>query len=115
MHELSLVASLFEIIERQTREHRAAKIIGVRVSVGRMSGIVPELLESAFEAYKKGTRAETAKLEIVIVPVKSRCRRCRRVFRPDTDAFHCPHCGSDRWTMIEGTDIVLDKIEIETG
>lgn len=113
MHELSLVANLFEIIERHTREQRAAKVTGVRVKVGRLSGIVPDLLETAFDTYKAGTPAAEAKLEIVIVPVKARCRTCRRIFRPEGQSFLCPHCGSSRWKMLEGTDLILDKIEIE--
>jgi hydrogenase nickel incorporation protein HypA/HybF len=113
MHELSLVASLFEVVERHVREHKDARVTRLRLKVGTMSGIVPDLLESAFDAYKKGTNAEAATLEIAIVPVKARCRACRRVFRPDPGSFNCPHCGSDRWTMLEGTDFVLDKIEIE--
>jgi hydrogenase nickel incorporation protein HypA/HybF len=113
MHELSLVASLFEIVDRHVRERKALRVTRLRLKVGRLSGVVPDLLESAFDAYKKGTKAETARLEIAIVPVKARCRACRRVFRPEGDSFRCPHCGSDRWTMLEGADFVLEKIEIE--
>ena len=113
MHELSLVASLFETIERHAREHKAARVTRVRLKIGRLSGVVPELVETAFEAYKKGTLAAYAELEIVIVPVKSRCRACRRIFRPEGDSFRCPHCGSERWTMLEGTDLILEKLELE--
>ena len=113
MHELSLVANLFEIIERHAQDQKAKAVTRVRVKLGRMSGVVPELFETAFDAYKKGTWADQAELEIVVVPVKSRCRSCRRIFRPDPDAFKCPHCGSDRWKLLEGTDIVLESLEIE--
>ena len=113
MHELSLVANLFDVIERHVKEHKPKAVTRVRVQLGRMSGVVPELFETAFDTYKKGTLAEDAELEIVVVPVKARCRSCRRIFRPTPDAFRCPHCDSDRWKLLEGTDIVLDKIEIE--
>jgi hydrogenase nickel incorporation protein HypA/HybF len=113
MHELSLVANLFEIIERHAKDQKPKAVTRVRIKVGRMSGVVPELLETAFDAYKKGTLAEDARLEIVHVPVKARCRSCRRIFRPVPDDFACPHCGSDRWKLLEGTDLVLEKIELE--
>jgi hydrogenase nickel incorporation protein HypA/HybF len=113
MHELSLVASLFDVIECHVKEQNPKAVTRVRVQLGRMSGVVPELFETAFDTYKKGTLAEDAELEIVVVPVKARCRSCRRIFRPAPDAYSCPHCGSDRWKLLEGTDIVLEKIEIE--
>jgi hydrogenase nickel incorporation protein HypA/HybF len=113
MHELSLVASLFEIIEHHAREQKAQAVTRVRVRVGRMSGVVPELFETAFDTYKKGTLAEEARLEFQLVPVKARCRSCRRIFRPVPDAFDCPHCGSRRWKLLEGTDLVLEKLELQ--
>ena len=56
MHELSIIASLFEVLEEKAREARALRITSVKLRVGRLSGVVPELLESAFDAYGKGTR-----------------------------------------------------------
>lgn len=114
MHELSLVASVFEILEEQAREHGPARVTAVVLKVGIMSGAVPDLLESAFEAYKKGTLAEGARLEIVAVPVRLRCPDCGgSTVREDTD-FSCAACGSRRVEIVEGREIVVEKIELET-
>jgi len=53
MHELSLVADLFTIIEQQAYQAGARKVTKVVVSVGELSGVVPELFRSAFQSYKR--------------------------------------------------------------
>ncbi len=114
MHELSLVASVFEVLEEKAREHGAARVTKVVLEVGIMSGAVPDLLESAFEAYKRGTLAAGARLEIVVVPVKVRCPDCGgETVREDAD-FSCAGCGSRRVEIVEGRELVVEKIDLET-
>jgi hydrogenase nickel incorporation protein HypA/HybF len=114
VHELSLVASVFDVLEEKAREHGAARVTKVVLKVGRMSGVFPDLLESAFDTYKKGTLAEGARLEIFVVPVKVRCPDCGGAdVREETD-FSCAACGSRRVEIIEGRELVVEKIELET-
>jgi len=114
VHELSLVASVFDILEEKAREHGAARVTKVVLKVGVMSGVVPDLLEPAFDSYKKGTLAEEARLEIVIVPVKLRCPDCGgETAREDTD-FSCAACGSRRVEIVAGRDLTVETIELET-
>jgi hydrogenase nickel incorporation protein HypA/HybF len=113
MHELSLIAGLFEILEEKARQHRAAKILTVRLKVGRLSGAVPELLVTAFDMYKKGTLAEEAELEAVAVPVKVRCRSCGAEFEVEDYVFHCPSCRATDLEILSGTDLFLERIELE--
>ena len=114
MHELSLVASVFEVLEDEARKHDARRVTRVTLRVGAMAGVVPDLLESAFEIYKKGTLAESACLEIVIVAVRLRCPDCGgEAVREDTD-FSCAGCGSRRVEIVEGRDLVVERVELET-
>lgn len=114
MHELSLIASVFEVLEEEARKHNARRVTRVVLRVGAMAGVVPDLLESAFEAYRIGTIAETARLEIETVPVQLRCPDCGgRAVREDAD-FSCAACGSRRIEIVEGRDLVVGTIELET-
>ena len=114
MHELSLVASVFDILEEKAREHGAARVVRVVLKVGVMAGVVPALLESAFDIYKKGPLAEGARLEVVVVPVRTRCPDCDgEAVREDAD-FSCAACGSRRVEIIEGRELVVERIELET-
>ncbi len=113
MHELSLVASVFEVLEDEARKHSASRVTRVVLRIGVMSGVVPDLLRSAFESYKEGTLAAPAELEIVPVPVKLRCPDCGgEAVREDTD-FSCAACGSRRVEIVEGRDLVVGTIDLE--
>ncbi len=112
MHELSVVAGLFELLEAQAGEHKALRITRVNLRVGELSGIVPELLESAFEVYRKGTIAAGARLEIEVVPVRVRCRACGEDASMEED-YSCQSCRGRDLEILEGRDLVVDKIELE--
>lgn len=114
MHEISLIASVFEVLEEQARAHGASRVIRVVLAVGAVSGAVPDLLESAFDAYKKGTPAAEARLEIVAVPLKVRCPECGgETVREEAD-FACAACGSRRVEIVAGRELVVERIELET-
>ncbi len=113
MHELSIVASLFEILEEKAREQQAAKVIRVSVKVGLLAGVVPEFLRTAFDTYKRDTIAAEAVLEVVDVPFRVNCRKCRVVTEKDDFVFTCSACGSTDLEVLEGTELLLDKLEME--
>ncbi len=113
MHELSIISSLFEILLQKAGEQKALKITGVKLNVGKLSGVVPESLETAFEFYKKGTIAETAELEIEELPLKVLCQDCGLEALQDSYIFVCPACGSTNLKIRQGTELFLEKIELE--
>ena len=114
MHELSLVASMFETILEQARIHNASRVTGVKVQVGALAGVVPELLETAFDSYKKGTIAEDAVLTIVKPAFTIRCRACTAETVRNDFVMACTACGSSDLEIIHGMELVLEKIEMET-
>jgi hydrogenase nickel incorporation protein HypA/HybF len=113
MHELSIVASLFEILEEKAREQQAKKILLVKLKVGKMAGVVPEFLETAFDRYKEGTIATEAVLEIEEIPLTIKCQKCGTEFASENYVFVCPSCQSVELKVLLGTDLQLEKIELE--
>jgi hydrogenase nickel incorporation protein HypA/HybF len=113
MHELSIVASLFEILEAKAEENRATKIVRVKLKVGKLAGVVPEFLESAFDSYKQGTIAAEARLEIEEVALKMRCRKCGAEIEKEDFVLVCPSCGATDLEILEGMELLLDKIDLE--
>ncbi|MFC2163986.1 hydrogenase maturation nickel metallochaperone HypA [Acidobacteriota bacterium] len=111
MHELSVVANLFEILEEKLKEQKGKKVIFVKLQVGLLSGVVPELLGTAFDIYKKDTFAENAELDITEVPCKLECQDCGII--TIKDAFICDQCGSTKMKTLEGTEMILETMEIE--
>jgi len=113
MHELSIVANLFDILEEKALEKKAKKITSVKLQVGTLSGVVPELLVSAFDIYKKDTIANVAELQTEKVPLKVQCQRCKKEMIKDDYVFICDHCGSTDLKTISGTELLLETIEME--
>jgi hydrogenase nickel incorporation protein HypA/HybF len=113
MHELSIVANLFEILEEQAKEKKAKKITLVRLRVGVLSGVVPEFLETAFNIYKKSTIANQARLEIEKIPLEIECQKCHQRTMKEDFVFICEHCGSRELKTLRGTDLLLERMELE--
>jgi hydrogenase nickel incorporation protein HypA/HybF len=113
MHELSIVASLFEIMEEKAQEKGAKKITFVKLRVGKLSGVVPEFLITAFDVYKKDTRASEAGLEIEEVPLTVQCKTCGKTMTKNDFVFLCLHCGSQDLKTLTGTELYLEKMELE--
>ncbi len=115
MHELSIIAGLMETVEALAKDHEAKEVTGIRIRVGILSGVVADLLDSAFEAYKKGTIAERAILEIEKVPFKIRCKSCRAESERDDFQFACAACGSSDLELVQGTELILERVEMDSG
>jgi len=113
VHELSIIAGLFEILEEKARGQGASRVTAVTLRVGRLSGVVPDLLVSAFDACKKGTLAGEARLEIETAPFDFRCRACGGDDVRDDPAVACAACGSSDVELRGGMDIVVQRIEVE--
>jgi len=72
MHEFSLMADLFRKIDsiskNQTiKQNTPAKVLMVKVKLGALSHITPEHFTEHFNAFSKGTVAEGASLEIIML------------------------------------------------
>jgi hydrogenase nickel incorporation protein HypA/HybF len=113
MHELSIVASLFEILEEKAREQKAVRVVRVSLKVGQLAGVVPEFLQTAFDSYKQNTIASEAVLEVDAVPFRVSCRKCHTVTEKDDYVFICPACGSNQLDVLEGTELLLEKLDLE--
>ena len=113
MHELSIIANLFEILEEKAAEKEAKRVLSVKLQVGLLSGVVPDLLKTAFDIYKKETIAAEAELEMVEVPFKVKCNMCGAEMVKDDLFVVCDACGSTDLKTLQGTDLFLLKMDVE--
>jgi len=115
MHESGIALSLLEIIEQEVFPYRGAKVINVKLRIGKLSGVMPDALRFAFEALSTGGVAEGASLEIEEVPLTIRCSRCKKVSIPDVPFMICPYCQGVEVEMIGGRELEIKEMEIEDG
>lgn len=113
MHELSLMAGVFEVIESTLSNYRVKKVTHVKLKIGKLTNADPEALNLAFEAYAKGTLCEDAKLIVETIPVRGLCKSCGQEFSVDEFQFFCYKCQSTRIEVIQGEELLLESLEVE--
>ena len=93
MHEVALAGSMLGIVEQAARSEGLARVSAIRVSIGRLSCVMPDALRFCFESVTRGTVAEGARLDIDEVNGAGRCPRCERGVAMDEPYGVCPDCG----------------------
>jgi hydrogenase nickel incorporation protein HypA/HybF len=107
VHEYSLIQALVDRVEQEVRGR--GKVHHLRVKLGELSGVDPQLLATAYETFKPATVCAEAALELVPVSAQWSCRICGRAIVRG-ERLQC--CGSPA-RLMQGDDLVLDRIELE--
>lgn len=113
MHEMSLAENVREIIEDAAREQGFARVMAVRLEIGRLSSVEPEAMRFCFDAAMTGSIAERARLEIVEMPGQGRCEDCGRDLAMDALYEACPYCGGYRVRVTGGDAMRIRDMEVE--
>lgn len=114
MHELSICEALISQVEAIAIE-RSACVRQVRVGVGPLSGVEPQLLEFAYPLACAGTRAEGSQLNIERTEVTVRCRKCGTRSAATPNHLVCPACGDWATELLSGDELLLLQVELETS
>lgn len=113
MHELSIVQNLVTLCEKNAAKQNAKEILRLEIKVGRLSGIEPHYLQSAFEVYKNGTICQNSELVINLQAVVVKCKECGFKGELEQNDFTCPSCNSQELEVIDGEDMYLMKLEMK--
>ena len=114
MHELSLACQMVEEVEAIAEREGATEILSLTLAVGALSGVDREALEFAYPAAIEGTKLEKTKLHIVEVPAVIRCDDCGAETEPDLLNIICGACHSVNVEIIDGKDLIINAIELNT-
>lgn len=94
-------------------EARATGPLAVlHIRLGRLSGVVPEAFQFAFEALAPGTRAAGARLALEEAPIRMHCRHCNMDYEADLAAYACPRCQAADGDLIGGREVELTRLEV---
>ena len=108
MHEYALVQALVDDVERQVRG-REGEVRRVRVRMGALSGVDPELFATAYDTFRPRTVCAGATLELIPVPARWVCPQCRRQIA----AGERLQCCEGPARLVQGDDLVLEQLELE--
>lgn len=112
MHEYSLVEALVRRVEEEAARRSATAIHGVRVSLGELAGVDPELFRTAYEMFREGTLCEKASLDIVTFPAAWRCPSCGKAFARG-EVLRCAACDAPAQMDAKSDALMLDAIDME--
>jgi len=104
--------SALETAAQKTRAAGATQIHRLKLRVGKLSGVVPEALRSAFAGLKDETPAAAAELEIEEVPAICWCADCAAEFEAADWKYECPRCHQSSSDLRRGLELELTSLEI---
>jgi hydrogenase nickel incorporation protein HypA/HybF len=113
MHEYSIVQALIERIDDLARTHRATAVSRVRVKVGRLAGVDPALLRTAYDVYRVRTICDGAPLDIAEIEPVWLCAAGHGPIAAG-GRLSCASCGGPA-RMAAGDEIILDGLDLEVG
>ena len=114
MHELAVAQALVEQVESVIDQHQANSAIAIRVRIGPLAGVVPDLLATAFPLAAAGSRMEHAELEFTHAPIRVHCRTCGAETEAAMNRLICGACGDWHTQVISGDELLLESVELET-
>jgi hydrogenase nickel incorporation protein HypA/HybF len=112
MHELSIAQSIIDIVD-ETLNGENAKLLEISVEIGELVAVVPESLEFCYNVITENTKYAGSKLEIIILPLKSKCKNCKKEFQIEKFTFICPYCESNELDVLQGQELKIRHLEVE--
>jgi hydrogenase nickel incorporation protein HypA/HybF len=111
MHEMTLAASLVELVEEQARANGLSRVDKVWLTLGALAGVQEDALSFGFEVACHGTCADGAALCVEHVAAVARCGQCATTTDLSTRTPACPSCGAERWELTGGRELRLTALE----
>jgi len=113
MHEMSLVMSVRELIEDAAVREGFARVKGVRVEIGQLSGVEREAFEFCFDVAMRDGVADGARLEVVATPGRGRCPACKAETPLAALYDPCAQCGAFPVEVTGGAALRVIDLEVE--
>jgi hydrogenase nickel incorporation protein HypA/HybF len=114
MHELAVCQSIVDQVSRIAAEHHSRFVEKIYLRIGPLSGVEPDLLESAFPGACANTAAEKAQLIISKLPIRVRCKTCQAETAATANRLVCGACGDWQTILISGNEMLLERVELQT-
>jgi hydrogenase nickel incorporation protein HypA/HybF len=111
VHEMGIALNIYDICKKTLAQHGAGRLESVRVAVGELSALEPELLEFAWQAVTERGPDAGCRLEIDWRPAHQFCPACKeeKPRSPGSWLRVCPDCGQP--LVVEGGD-ELDVLQL---
>ena len=109
MHEMALVQSIVEMVAEHARSRSVRR---VRLEIGKLTCVTPNAIRFCFDVAAAETPLEGARLEIVEIEARARCRACGGTFMQETLWAPC-NCGAQDYERISGEELRVKEYELD--
>ncbi|NBC24864.1 MAG: hydrogenase maturation nickel metallochaperone HypA [Bacteroidetes bacterium] len=115
MHEISLVKSIFNSLDKIYTEKEIEKIQTIHLTLGELSNAQPILMKNAFEAVVSTERKDYShcKLEVSLIPILIHCSRCEIESEIKNYKFVCKSCGLPNNNIVQGEELLVSGVDIK--
>jgi len=95
VHEMGIAIEVYRTCRETIEQHGGGRLQGVRLAVGELAAVEPELLVHAWEAVVYESSDLGAVLEVVWCPADQNCGNCGEVKERAEGSWMrlCPDCG----------------------
>jgi hydrogenase nickel incorporation protein HypA/HybF len=114
MHELSIALSILDLVAEEG-QRQSGRITAVHLKLGPLSGVVKDVLLSAYDLARECNPQAQAELVIEEVPIIAWCPDCaaERIL-PSMQELRCPVCDAPTPKLLGGRELDVVALEIET-
>lgn len=113
MHELSIIYSIIESAEAETKQRpEAGAITAIELDIGALAGVEIGTFEFLWPAAVESTVLEGAECIIHCIPGRARCSDCDTEFPIRQFYDPCPKCGSHLIQITRGEDLRIKSMTL---
>ncbi len=114
MHELSLAASVAEIIKPIVSQQPNDTILSaVEVEVGTLAGVEIDTFTTALHTVLQAEGFTQARVDITVIPGEATCLDCETTFKTERRNAICPKCGSGKCLTARGTELRVSGLRFK--
>jgi hydrogenase nickel incorporation protein HypA/HybF len=113
MHEMAVTEGILRITLEHAERANAARVSAITIKLGQLSSLVDDSIRFYWDLIAADTIAEKAELRFERIPARVVCLDCAAEFPLQKDSYACPKCGSERFRVVAGEEMVVESIEVE--
>lgn len=113
MHELAITEGILKIAVKEAEKNNVKKVLSIKLKIGELSGVVPDLIQEYFNIVSQETVAEKAKIIIERIPGRIKCLDCGTESPIEKMRIKCPSCAGYNVKITAGREYYVDSMEVE--
>ncbi len=112
MHEMALAESILGLVAETAHRQGALRVTEIRLEIGELANVESDALRWSLAAVLRGSLAEGARVELLMIPGQGLCLSCGAVV-PLTNRYDpCPRCDGYPVRPTGGEELRVKDIQI---